>query len=823
MKYDLITLEAVDRGGRTNMVLWGRDENGNRKRFVDKTWSPHFFIPKGALFTTPILHRTNEMWPDLFGEWTEKVTTPLSGNVTQLRKLFNKHWQADVMPEIAYLVERNIFASFEALVVDRKLKLIPCNPIYAPLRICFMDMEVDATPERFPEAKDALEAIVSVATFDMKLKLWVLFCWRQDQVPCEVLVSNDTIARIYNNETDLVKAIVKYYSSRGFDGFIGWNTNTWDWVYLINRCRILRIDCSAISPLRTFYYRERFDPETKQMKIQIVCKGRVMLDGLDTYKKMTSFEAKLESYSLEYVVWYELKEVRIKQVIHDLWQSDDILDVAFYPKKDTDWVIRIFEKRKILNYFTMIRHYTGCRLEEAHKNSKVLDSLILHFAHNEGIVLPSKAPYDPAHKPKGSSYKGAMVREPKVGLHWNVGVLDFKSHYPYIIIACNMSPEKLDPNGDIEVGNGIRFSSKGMGFVPRVISGLVNKRGEITTQMEVLIIDSPEWKLLYQHQFALKFLITSFYGVFAYSGFRLYKIEIAYSITFLGRDLMQHAITTVESGRWIVRIVLYGDTDSFFVTMHRVSWEELTRVCNRVNAELRRLCIERKYQTYVSMKPERVYDGIIFTYLRGAAKIKLRRRKKKKVQEGAKKKYYGRIKWQDSKFLSADKWDNKNMAAKRSDSSRFTHEVQTKVLQDPINKVPVTVVEAYLAQMKLEIKNRPLVEIGIPRGVKTFHDNSPWGHGALWMRDHFDPLVLQHLKPKLLYVKPAEIAKLKKRNGEFCAPTDAVCFDDPATLPPEIHKCIDWDKMIQKTITAKTEEIIAVISTQKQRKMEAFM
>jgi len=822
-KYDLITIEAIDKHGHTDMYLWGRDADGNRKRIVDHTWYPYFYVPKGALLITDQLHRTNEIVPDLFGDWTEKLTTSLSGNVGQLRKLFDRHWQADVMPEIAYMVERNIFASFETVFQDGKLKVVPCDPIYAPLRICFMDMEVDATPERFPEAKDALEAIVSVATFDTKLAKWVLFCWRADQEQCEVLVTDDTVARIFNNEKDMVKAIVSYYALRGFDCFIGWNTNTWDWPYLINRCRILGVDCRNISPVQTFYYKEKFDPETKRMKTRIICKGRVMGDGLDWYKKMTSFEAKLESYSLEYVVWHELKEVRVKQVIHDLWQKDDILEVANYPKKDTDWVIRIFEKRKIIEYFSMIRRYTGCRLEDAAVNSKVLDSLILHRAHAEGFVLPSKAPYQ-EKKPKGSLYKGAMVREPKVGLYWCVGVLDFTSHYPYITIACNMSPETLDPNGEIEVGNGVRFTSKREGFVPRVIRGLVDERVLIKAKMDGLVIDSPEWNLLYQHQFALKFLITSFYGVFAYTGFRLYKLEIASSITFLGRDLMQHAIMIVEGDKWFNRVVLYGDTDSFFTTMQKVSWEELLRVQEMVNEELKQLCVKRGYQTTVSMKAERIYDGIIFMYLSGASKVKLMKRRKKKVrQEGAKKKYYGRIKWQDGKFIEKDKWDNKNTAAKRSDASRFTHEVQTRVLQDPINKVPVQLIEEYVELMKVEIRKRPLVEVGIPRGVKSFYENSPWSKGSLWMRDHFDPLVLQHLKPKLLYVKPAEIGKLKKRDGTNCTPTDCVCFDDPDTLPPEIRKCIDWDKMIQKTITAKTAEIVVAVSAKKQKTMEAFM
>lgn len=807
------------------MVLWGRDEQGNRRRIVDKTWYPYFYVPKGAPVITELLTRTGEVVPDLFGEWTEKLTTPLSGNVGQLRKLFPKHWQADVLPEIAYLVERNIFASFETFSSNGKLKIIPCDPIYAQLRVCFNDMEVDATADRFPAAKDAIESIVSIATYDTKYEQWVLFCWRSDQTPCEVIVEPGVTARIFNTEESMLKAVILYYSVKGFDAYIGWNTNTWDWPFFINRCRMLNIDCRNVSPLQTFFYRERFDPETKQMKFQIVCKGKVMMDGLDTYKKMTSFEAKLESYSLEYVVWKELGEVRVKEVIHDLWQRDDILDVAFYPKKDTDWVIRIFKKRKILEYFSMIRRYTGCRLEDAHVNSKVLDSLILHRAHEEGFVLPSKAPFDPHKKPEsGSRYKGAMVREPKVGLHWNVGVLDFTSHYPYIIIACNMSPETLDNSGEIEIGNGIRFTNKKQGFVPRVIRGLVDQRAVIKTKMDAQVIDSPEWNLNYQHQFALKFLITSFYGVFAYTGFRLYRLEIASSITYLGRELMQHAIVIVENDPWVKRQVLYGDTDSFFTTLQTCTWEELTRVHKMVNEGLRTLCQQRKYQTSVSMKGERVYDGIIFTYLRGAAKVKLRKRRKRKrtKQEGAKKKYYGRIVWQDGKFLEKGKWDNKNMAAKRSDSSRFTHEVQTKVLQDPINKVPITQVITYLTQMKEEIKKRPLVEVGIPRGVKTFSDPSPWGRGSAWMRDHFDPLVLQHLKPKLLYVKPSEISKLKKKNGAFCEPTDAVCFDDPETLPQDIRKCIDWDKMIEKTITAKTEEIIAAVSAKKQTLIGAY-
>lgn len=829
MKYDLVTLEAVDRFGKTEMHVWGRDEQGNRKKFVDRTWRPYFFVNEheAKLVCTPTLTVTNDHRPDLYGTPTVKLTTKLSGSVGHLRRQFDTHWQADILPELAWMLEKDIYASFEIVedVVDGKIvkKIVASEPVYAKLRICFFDMEVDATVDRFPEAAEAKEKIVSFAAYDTLKKMWTLFVWREDVECCDVFYDN-TIVRIYNSEVDCVKAIIKYLS-QSFDAYIGWNSNNWDWPFLTNRCKFLGINFKKISPIGIFFFRASRDFKEQRRRDKIVCKGRIMLDGLQVYKKMTSFEAKLESYSLEYVVYHELEEIRVKQVIHDMWQRS-IWETAHYPKADTDWVIKVFEKRKIIDYFSMIRRYCGCRLEDSLTNSKVLDMLCLHKAKEEGFVLPSKAPYDPYARPTGSKYKGAMVKPPIVGRHRATGVEDFTSMYPFIIIACNMSPETITDDGEIEIGNGIRFTNKFEGFIPRVIRGLVDERVIIKAKMAKLIIDSPPWELLYQHQFALKFVITSFYGVFAYEGFRLYRIEISSSTTFVGRNLMGISIATLEATKEYE--VRYGDTDSMFHSLPEATWDALLKATAIVNVELKRVCIERKYMTIITMKAEKVYSSIIFVRKKGSSKPTIGRRKvkkaalKKREEKGAKKKYYGRVVVQDGQeFYDVEKWDNKNMASKRSNYSRFTHEVEEKVLQDLCKFVPYRKVEAYIEKMKVEIKKRPIIEIGRPRGVKGFEARpDSWVRGAIWTRDHFDPTVLQHLKPKLLHVIPDRIAKIKI-NGKYVAPTDVVCFDDPNLVPPEIIKCIDWNMMIEKSITGVTEEVMEAVA-QQQQKLASF-
>src|SRR5437867_6414082 len=66
-----------------------------------------------------------------------------------------------------------------------------------------------------------------------------------------------------------------------------------------------------------------------------------------------------------------------------------------------------------------------------------VDNYLMMETHNLGQLIPSRMeqPIIP--------YKGAIVLEPKIGLHDNVASLDFSSMYPSLMIKYNISPDTL--------------------------------------------------------------------------------------------------------------------------------------------------------------------------------------------------------------------------------------------------------------------------------------------------------------------------------------------------------------------------------------------
>lgn len=152
----------------------------------------------------------------------------------------------------------------------------------------------------------------------------------------------------------------------------------------------------------------------------------------------------------------------------------------------------------------------------------------------------------PAHTGRMPSYKGGFVKEPEIGLHENVAVMDFVSIYPSIIVTYNISPDTLDEHGETEIpGEKWRFTKKKKGFIPLVIEDLIKHKNSSTGQ---------------EREF-FKRLASSIYGTIGQPSSKWYCPECASSITAMGRWHITKLIKAAAScGR-----VVYSDTDSVFV------------------------------------------------------------------------------------------------------------------------------------------------------------------------------------------------------------------------------------------------------------------
>ncbi len=135
--------------------------------------------------------------------------------------------------------------------------------------------------------------------------------------------------------------------------------------------------------------------------------------------------------------------------------------------------------------------------------------MIMHEAFKIGELAPPNR-VDRESEP----YKGAMVLEPRPGLHENVVVLDFSSMYPSIMMRFNVSPDTLTDEAECdcyvapEVGHKFLKSPRGL-YPPSMLQKLVEARRIIRDEMKRFKEGSPEFIYLDERQRALKIMANA--------------------------------------------------------------------------------------------------------------------------------------------------------------------------------------------------------------------------------------------------------------------------------------------------------------------------
>jgi len=162
---------------------------------------------------------------------------------------------------------------------------------------------------------------------------------------------------------------------------------------------------------------------------------------------------------------------------------------------------------------------------------------------------------------------GGYVEEPVPGLHRNIHYFDFRSLYPSIIVAKNISPDTLTETQDSYVTPefGYRFRKHPQGFIPWVVVELLENRRKVKGIM-AQTTDPRELQILNFRQEAFKRLTNTIYGLYNHSTFRWYSIECSEAITAWGRDFLQK---TMEKSREHGFKPLYADTDGFYAVLEK--------------------------------------------------------------------------------------------------------------------------------------------------------------------------------------------------------------------------------------------------------------
>jgi DNA polymerase I len=608
VRFWLLDINHETRDGASEVWLWGIDDSGKRVLIVDRSFVIYFYavIEEGVDPATVLEKIDKTQYPSIVN--LDVVERRLFGKPVKTLKVYCKN--PDVMPKYA-----RVFRSFEGVkdcleddirysmryLIDNNT--VPCgwHEIEATEETNTKNVQVDMVyvAKSFPKLIDKEEM--------PKLRIMGFSAIyysnegspKPDKNPI-IIISTATnqgeekqfIADKNKNDKPLLQAFMDYMQSFDPDIIAGYGINAQDWPYLNERCRKLG--------LRLHVDRANTEPHTSVYG-HVSLTGRANIDLADFADEFPEVKVKTLENLADFLGVMKIDKRTLVEDIDfaNYWDDNGKQKILKrYSMDNACCVIGIAEA--VLDFAMQLSSLVSLPLD--HVGSAAVgfrvEWFLIKHAQKIGELIPRRIeqPYRP--------YAGGLVLTPKPGLHENIAVLDFKSMYPSLMIAYNLSPDTyVQPNESVpksgvyeapEVGH--RFRREPAGFYKEVLGYLINVRGEVRSKMDKLSQKSVEYRVLDARQKAVKVITNAAYGYAGWIGARWYMKPVAEAATAWGRHMILNAVRMAEKAGLKV---VYGDTDSIFLT-HEPE-------------KIRKLSKEIEEKLGLEIKPDKVYTRIFFT------------------------------------------------------------------------------------------------------------------------------------------------------------------------------------------------------------------
>ncbi|MFB6208823.1 MAG: DNA-directed DNA polymerase [Candidatus Nanohaloarchaea archaeon] len=405
----------------------------------------------------------------------------------------------------------------------------------------------------------------------------------------EKVVSTEKIDRDFaekvESEREIIERLIEIVKEKDIDILTGYNTDEYDFDVLRRRANEngLELKLGRNGERMKFNRRGRFSGAR--------LKGRMHLDLYPFISHIMSPGLESETLDLDSVAEELLGENKDEMSWEDMKESwrekQDLESFADYALRDSELAFRLGEEIvpqvMELSRIVGLIPFDACRLTYG----QLTENYLLREAHERKMLAPNRPSHQEQQKRRRKgAYSGGFVYTPEPGLHENVALFDYKSLYPTVMVAHNISPDTLNLEGcdeRFEVEEfGYDFCQDQQGFFPELVESLVEDRSKIKQEMKNLDKDDPKYESLDNRQQAEKILANSFYGYLGYNGARWYSRESAEATTYLGREYIQDSIETAEEMGFEVS---YGDTDSVFLKGENIR-ERIDEFLEKVNSDL---------------------------------------------------------------------------------------------------------------------------------------------------------------------------------------------------------------------------------------------
>lgn len=596
-------VKEVEGSEEVELRLFGKTEQGDNVLLKERNFQPYFYaLPEEQIDAEELKEEIDsQSFTEDDGEELEinatevveridgteeikavKISTSIPANVPKLN-----HEVYD-LPEVSgcrefdipfykrYLVDKQILPTAEIQVEGEELGSEEFDKV--------LEVEGIETDIEDEEDADFEKLAFDLEVLDDKVVMASFFGKNYEKVLSTVEIDEEFVETV-KSEEKLLERLIEIVQSRDIDVLTGYNTDEFDFQVLRERVEEYNMELS----LGRDGERMKFNRRGRFSGARL--KGRMHLDLYPFISHVVAPRIESETLDLDSVAQELLGEnkddVSFEQMKQWWEDKENLEEFARYALKDSELAYELSEE--LVPQMIELSKITGLTPFDASRLTygQLTENFLLKEAYSKNMIAPNRPSRNERRRRQNQgAYEGGFVYTPESGLHEDISVFDFRSLYPTVMVAHNISPEMLDLESceqkfDLEEFD-FYFCQDEQGFFPELIQGLVESRYNLKDEMRELEEGSREYEMVYSRQQAQKILANSFYGYLGYDGARWYSKESAQATTFMGRQYIEDTIETAEEMGFEIT---YGDTDSVFLSGDDIK-ERKEEFLEKVNNEL---------------------------------------------------------------------------------------------------------------------------------------------------------------------------------------------------------------------------------------------
>ena len=404
----------------------------------------------------------------------------------------------------------------------------------------YLDIEtIKQVDGNYSEASDANAPIIMITAYDSFDKRYYVFHYKDVEVE---QMANVRIVKC-QDEYKMLVSFLDFLKQKKPDYISGWNIESYDIPYIINRLIKKEIDPNCISPLG--YQTCRKSEEISSHKFSSYY---VRISGIGIFDLMSASQrlwlGKYCGYSLNAMSKNYLKDSKVE--IEDIGYAydNDFENLVRYNIKDVELCVRLDKELELFKSFQNFQEIISTNVNNCLVQSH---NIFMYIMQQTDIILMNSNQKVDVPEP----YEGGLVLETCPGIYTNCYKYDFISMYPSIMVTYNISPDTILKSKEdkcISMSDKYFFKQE-EGIITKITKELYDRRIKYKKE------GNKSLSLSY------KLLMNSIYGQFNTPYSRMYSPECGKAITYKGREMIKYLTDVIP--KVFNCNVLMGDTDSF--------------------------------------------------------------------------------------------------------------------------------------------------------------------------------------------------------------------------------------------------------------------